>query len=96
MPFRAPGIARVSLVVLFLCVMVCAQTASLASEYWHHHSSQHCCLLCHAGPMPLLQSTASAAAFAPVLPLAWLERFFGLDTPREVLRPAGDSRAPPA
>jgi hypothetical protein len=46
--------------------------------------------------MPLLQSTASAAAFAPVLPLAWLERFFGLDTPREVLRPAGDSRAPPA
>jgi hypothetical protein len=46
--------------------------------------------------MPLLQSAVSAAAFAPVLPLAWLERFSGSDAPREVLLTAGDSRAPPA
>jgi hypothetical protein len=46
--------------------------------------------------MPLLQSTVSASSFAPVLPLAWLERFSGLDAPREVLLTAGDPRAPPA
>jgi hypothetical protein len=46
--------------------------------------------------MPLLQSTVSAAVFAPVLPLAWLERPSGLDAPRNVLLAAGDSRAPPA
>ncbi|MGA2268056.1 MAG: hypothetical protein ABSH44_06250 [Bryobacteraceae bacterium] len=96
MSFRARGIARVSLVALFLCVMVCAQAASLASEHSHHCSSAHCCLLCHSGPMPLLQSTVSAAAFAPGVPVAWLERFSGFDAPREVLLTAGDSRAPPA
>jgi hypothetical protein len=96
MSLRAGGIARISLVALFLCALVCAQTASLASEHWHHHSSHHCCLLCHSGPMPLLQSTVTAAAFAPVLRLGWLERFSGSDAPREVLLTAGDSRAPPA
>ena len=96
MPLRARGIARVSLVVLFLCALVFAQAASLASEHWHHHSSHHCCLRCHAGQMPLLQSTVSAAAFAPVLPLAWLELFSGSNTPREALLTAGESRAPPA
>ena len=96
MPFRARGIARVSLVALFLCALVWAQAASFASEHWHHHSSHHCCVRCHAGPMPLLRSTVSAAAFRPVLPLAWLERLSSLDTPREVLFTAGDSRAPPA
>lgn len=96
MLFRARGMARVSLVVLFLCALVCAQVASLASEHWHHHSSHHCCLLCHAGPMPLLQSAVPAASFAPVLPLAWLERFSGFDAPREALLTSSDSRAPPA
>jgi hypothetical protein len=96
MSLRAGGIARISLVALFLCALVFAQTASLASEHWHHHSSHHCCLLCHSGPMPLLQSTVTAAAFAPVLRLGWLERFSGSDAPREVLLTAGDSRAPPA
>ena len=96
MSLRAGGVVRASLVVLFLCALVFAQAASLASEHWHHHSSHHCCLLCHSGPMPLLQSTVSAAAFAPLLPLAWLERFSGSDAPREVLLTAGDSRAPPA
>jgi hypothetical protein len=46
--------------------------------------------------MPLLPSTVSAVAFVPVLPLAWLEWFSGLDTLREVLLTAGESRAPPA
>jgi hypothetical protein len=96
MPSRPRGIVRVSLVALFLCAMVCAQAASLASEYWHHHSSQHCCLLCHIGPLPLLQSNVSAAAVAPVLSTVWLERSSGVETPHEVLRAAGDSRAPPA
>jgi hypothetical protein len=96
MSFRAGCFARVLLVALFLCALVCAQAASLASEHWHHHSSHHCCLLCHAGPMPLLPSTMPAAAFAPVLSLAWLERPSGLDTPREELLTAGGSRAPPA
>ena len=86
---------RVSLVLVFLCAVVWAQAASLASEYQHHHSSQHCCALCHVGPLPLLQP-AVAAAMAPVVSTVWLAWSASAGTPREVLLSAGSSRAPPA
>jgi hypothetical protein len=88
------GIARSSLVLLLLYAVVCAPTASLSAEH-SHNSSQHCCGLCHVGPIPFLQPVA-AAALAPIVALAWLASASDLDSPREVLLTAGSSRAPPA
>jgi hypothetical protein len=95
MPRKSVAAGRILFVLLLLCAVVCAQSASLASDYSHRHSSQHCCGLCHAGPLPLIQPTA-VSAIAPVLSMAWLEWSLGLDAPHQVLLAAGYSRAPPA
>ena len=58
-------------------------------------SSEHCCGLWHAGPLPFLQP-AVWRAFDPGILAAWLERFRDLDAPREVAHASAHSRAPPA
>jgi len=92
---RSRAAFRISLMLLLMCAMVGAQTASIASEHFHQHSSQHCCGLCHVGPLPFLQST-TAAAFAPVFVPGWLVPQDCSGAPREALLPSGCSRAPPA
>jgi uncharacterized membrane protein len=94
MPNAARGIARSLLVLVLLYAMVCAQTALLSSEH-SHNSSQHCCGLCHVGPIPFLQPVV-AAVLAPIVALAWLASASDRDSPHEVLLTAGSSRAPPA
>jgi hypothetical protein len=86
---------RISLVLFLMCAVVCVQAASIASEHFHQHSSQHCCGLCHAGPLAFIQ-TVTMAALTPVLSQAWLELPHGSDSAHEVLLAAGYSRAPPA
>jgi hypothetical protein len=93
--FMQGRIGRTFLVLLFLCAMVGAQSASFASEHSHQHSSQHCCGLCHVGPLPLLQP-ASAAAFAPAVTVALLAAPLDCDLRYDVLLTAGSSRAPPS
>jgi len=83
------------LVLLVLSAMVGAQGVSLAAGQSHQHASQHCCTLCHIGPLPFLQPAVSTA-LAPALSMAWLESPSGLDAPREVRLVTGFSRAPPA
>jgi hypothetical protein len=95
MPNKATAAGRVPLVLLLLCAVVCAQAASLASEHFHQHASQHCCGLCHAGPLPLIQPSVTTA-LAPTLSVAWIEWSGSLDAPHQVLFAAGYSRAPPA
>jgi len=87
-------IARILLVLLFLCAVLVAQAESFAPEHSHQHSSQHCCGLCHVGPLPILQPALSAG-FAPIVAVAWLSPSFGFSKPREALLAAGSSRAPP-
>jgi hypothetical protein len=91
---RQPA-AGMFLVLLLLSALICAQATSLLSEQLHQHSSQHCCALCHIGPLPFLQP-AVAAYIAPVLAAAWFERSHQLDTPHDIMLTAGYSRAPPA
>jgi hypothetical protein len=79
--------------VLFLCALVCAQTASFASEH-SHNRSEHCCALCHIGPLPLLEPVTSAG-FTPILVVAWLSLSGDFDSPHEALPATGSSRAPP-
>jgi hypothetical protein len=91
---RKPAGSRLAFVLLLMCAIICAQAASLASEHFHQHSSQHCCGLCHVGPMPFLRAAVFAGP-APMVTLAWISRACDFDTDHEVLLTAGDSRAPP-
>ncbi len=82
-------------VVFLMCAVVCAQAALLSPGHLHQDSSQHCCWLCHAGPLPFLPSAAPAVVARRVA-IAWLSAFSDLDAAHEVLLAAGSSRAPPA
>jgi len=91
--FHARRTLRGLFVLLFLCALICAQTASFASDH-SHNRSEHCCGLCHVGPLPLLQPV-TAAGGAPIMAVAWLALSRDFDTPHEALLAAGSSRAPP-
>ena len=84
--------ARVA-VWLLLVAVLCTQASSLNLEYAEHHSAD-CCILCHIGPFPFLQSPVSTAA-APNPYLAWLEDLGDFNAPREPQLVARSSRAPP-
>ncbi|HUK17863.1 MAG TPA: hypothetical protein VLW65_15675 [Bryobacteraceae bacterium] len=86
---------RALLVLSILCLMVWAQSAALSLEHSEHHSSEHCCLLCHAGPLPFLQTTPSGSV-APVVPLAWFAPPAEIQDTHDVLMATSSSRAPPA
>jgi len=91
--FHAHRRTRALFSLLFLCALICAQSASFASEH-SHNGSEHCCGLCHVGPLPLLQPAASAG-FTPIVTVAWLSPSRDFGTPHEALLAAGSSRAPP-
>src|SRR5436189_4155810 len=86
---------RTLFLLLLLCAVVIAQTSSLASEHLHQHSSQHCCGLCHTGPLPFIQASVSSAT-APAVSVSWLESASARDITHEAPITAGGSRAPPA
>jgi hypothetical protein len=83
------------LIVLLLFATLCAQTNSFASEEETHTGSQHCCRLCHMGPVPIL-TASSVAVVAPIFAAVWILPYRAIAAPREVLLPAAPSRAPPA
>jgi hypothetical protein len=85
---------RVLFIVLFVCAMVGAQAFTLAWDH-PHQSSEHCCGLCHAGPLPFVQPSISTNS-TPTLETAWLVWAPELQHQRETLPGAGSSRAPPA
>ena len=64
---------KLLLIVLLLCATLGAQTNSLASEQETHHGSQHCCRLCHIGPIPILPA-ASRRRRGPDLAAVWMSR----------------------
>jgi len=72
-----------------------AQSSALALEHQAHHAREHCCLLCHVGPLPFLQTSISAAA-VPVLPVAWVASVAEFQGAHDALIPTSSSRAPPA
>src|SRR5207253_11489291 len=82
------------LVVALLAVLLGAQTISFAGAHGHQHPSQHCCALCHAGPLPFLQS-GFASALAPQPRVAWFSGTVESEIPHEAPLLSGSSRAPP-
>lgn len=88
-------IGRILGIIVLLCAVASAQAVSLAEIHSHHHSSTHCCGLCHAGPLAFVPSSFDAAALPAlaVMGLAFAEDSAGA---RDLLAAAASSRAPPA
>jgi len=86
---------RLMLILFVLYVTVCTQSTSLGAEQETHHASDHCCVLCHLGPAPILPAVANAIV-APVFSPVWLAVAVAVRTLHEVLVGSTASRAPPA
>jgi len=82
-------------VALLLCATVAAQAEALAGMYGVHHATEHCCVVCHMGPLPFLRAPTTAS-IAPVLHVVWLEFNPHRLSSGEILPVASASRAPPA
>jgi hypothetical protein len=91
---QAAGLRNLAVVLLMTSALVCAQAASLISEELHHHSSQHCCGLCHTGPLPVLQPAAKTEV-APARFAFWFESSDDIGEPRHAPPASTDCRAPP-
>ncbi|SPE33128.1 conserved exported hypothetical protein [Candidatus Sulfopaludibacter sp. SbA6] len=86
---------RLLVVLLLLCVVVSVQSAALSAESKSHQPTDHCCLLCHVGPLPFLQTSVSAA-LAPVFQVVWLAPPAHSEPTLDAPPVPGSSRAPPA
>ena len=89
------GNRRLWIVLLLLCVTVLAQSTALSAESESHHAADHCCLLCHVGPLPFLQTSVSAT-LAPVFRVVWPAPPVRVERPSDVLVVPRASRAPPS
>jgi hypothetical protein len=81
-------------IVAALCVLVWAQGVSLAAQHEHHNDTEHCCGLCHLGPLPLVAPETGLAG-APIAPMAWVSPANDTRPLREALPASTPSRAPP-
>jgi hypothetical protein len=81
-------------VLMLLAVTLFAQSAALISENRQHHSTEHCCLLCHVS-LPFLQTSAPATV-APLSGVQWLAAAPHVESFYDVFLAIGSSRGPPA
>jgi hypothetical protein len=89
-------LTRRTLVVLWLaCLTLLGQSFALASQEESHHAPDHCCLLCHVGPLPFVQTTVTAAT-VPVFLAIWLAPTLDCESAHQLLLSAISSRGPPA
>jgi len=95
MTVRGVGKLRYVFVLLLLCLLMVAQSAAFASANEQHHSQDHCCLLCHVGPLPFLHTNVSAVVM-PALSMVWLESPLEFIATHDVQLSTKSSRAPPA
>jgi len=77
-----------------LCGTVAAQSHALDPAH-ETHEAEHCCVLCHFGPLPFVKAAAPVAP-TPLLAVAWLESNPALEPVHDTLLAAKSSRAPPA
>jgi hypothetical protein len=85
---------KLVVVLLLLCVTMLAQSSALSTQDQPHRSPDHCCLLCHVGPLPFLQ-TSITAMLAPVFQVVWLAPPPHFETTSDVRLVPSPSRAPP-
>ena len=82
-------------VLLLVCLTLLGQPLALASQEESHHVPDHCCLLCHVGPLPFLQSIVTATV-TPIFLVVWLTPAPDFELTHFALLFASSSRGPPA
>lgn len=85
---------RILPVLLLVCLTLLGQALALASQEESHHAPDHCCLLCHVGPLPFVQSIVTATV-TPVFLVAWLAPAPDFELAHFALLFASSSRGPP-
>lgn len=85
---------KVILVLLLAVGIPCSQFAALAESHSPNHSS-HCCGICHAGHLTVLQA-AERFGFLPSTCLSWYRPAEEVSRAVDLSVDAGHSRAPPA
>ena len=80
---------------MLVCLILAGQSFALASQDESHHSADHCCLLCHVGPLPFLQASV-AATVTPVFLVVWLAAAPDFEPAPQVLLSTSLSRGPPS
>ena len=91
---RSPRWRTFALLVLVLWATVMAQSLALAAEEHHHSAPDHCCLLCHLGPLPALHS-ATPIPGIPLVGIAYRTTTEPNCPLRGAAPAATSSRAPP-
>jgi len=94
-PFRGGRAAQTVRVLLLVCLTLLGQSLALASQEESHHAPDHCCLLCHVGPLPFLQTTVTATV-TPVFLVVWLAPAADFEPTGSAPLFAISSRGPPA
>lgn len=85
---------RLLVILLLLCVTELAQSSSLSAQSESHRFPDHCCVLCHVGPLPFLQARISTA-WAPAFQVVWLAAVPQFETTSDIRVIPTPSRAPP-
>jgi hypothetical protein len=91
---RITRLSRTSLILLLVCLTLAGQSLALNHEQETHHAQDHCCLLCHVGPLPFLQTTV-AASIAPIFLVIWLAPALHTQRHPHLMLSAISSRGPP-
>jgi len=92
--FCGGRIAQTAGVLALVCLTLLGQSFALASQEESHHAPDHCCLLCHLGPLPFLQTTVTAKV-TPVFLVVWLAPAPDSEPDRPAPLFAVSSRGPP-
>jgi hypothetical protein len=85
---------RLLVILVVLCVTVLSQSSALSAPRESHQAPDHCCLLCHVGPLPFLQTSVSTA-WAPVFQVVWRASPATFETLADFRLVPCPSRAPP-
>ena len=87
--------AKFVLVLLIAYGTVSSQAAWLTPEHSHPGEPEHCCGICHAGHLQLVEAAAVIQVLEPAR-VEWLQSFEESQHEPDALVVSGQSRAPPS
>ena len=87
--------AKLVLVLLIAYGTISSQAAWLTPEHSHRGEPEHCCGICHAGHLQLVEPAAVIQVLAPAR-IDWLQSFEESQHQPDALVVLSQSRAPPS
>ena len=87
-------IGKLVLVLLIAYGTLCSQETSVTPGHTHRSGPEHCCGVCHAGHLPLIEPARSFSVLPPVHG-DWFQSSEKRHRQQDALIVLGQSRAPP-